>query len=149
MRDRKFEIDKQTSFAKNHKHLGSKSLLTDVDAIQSTENEFYNEDWYNNGQPIIRRFIEVKFKPSEYIKKQITRESELNSQTKMFSYLVYEINQFRKSNNIPLTEFYYVIQTNGDFPYYVYDVTGINSDLKFNYISKVEDLEQYIKVFSY
>ena len=41
MRERVYEKDKQTSFAKNHSVLGSKCLLTDIDAIQSTENEFY------------------------------------------------------------------------------------------------------------
>jgi hypothetical protein len=73
-----------------------KYLVTDVNATQKIENEFYNEGWYQDGNPILRRFIEVKFKPTDYIKRQISRQDDLNSQTKMFSYLVYEINQFRK-----------------------------------------------------
>lgn len=71
MRDRVYEKDKQTSFAKNHSVLGSKCLLTDIDAIQSTENEFYNEYWYESGKAILRRFIEVKYKLTNYIKNQI------------------------------------------------------------------------------
>ena len=100
MRKRVYEKNKQTSFAKNHSVLGSKCLLSDIDAVQSTENEFYNEYWYENGKPILKRLIEVKYKLTDYIKKQIKRIDKLNSQTQMFSYMVYEINQFRKSNNI-------------------------------------------------
>jgi len=147
MREREYELDKQTSFAKNHSVLGRKCLLTDVDAIQKTENEFYNEYWYQDGNPILRRFIEVKFKPTDYIKRQISRQDDLNSQTKMFSYLVYEINQYRKIQNLPLAEFYYVIQTAGELPYFVFDVVGINNNLKFEYIGKVLNIEDYKKIF--
>jgi hypothetical protein len=149
MRERKFEIDKQTSFAKNHSVLGSKCLLTDIDAIQSTENEFYNEYWYESGKPILRRFIEVKYKFTNYIKNQIKRIEKINTQTQMFSYMVYELNQYRKQNNLPLAEFYYIIQTDGDFPYYVFNVRGINSELKFEYKGKVENLKDYSLMFKY
>jgi hypothetical protein len=149
MRERIYEKDKQTSFAKNHSVLGSKCLLTDIDAIQSTENEFYNEYWYENGNPILKRFIEVKFKKTEYIVNQIKRNCSINSQTQMFSYLVYEINQYRKTKNLPLAEFYYVIQTFGELPYYVFNVIGINSNLKFEYLGKIKDLSEYEKLFNY
>jgi hypothetical protein len=149
MRERKFDKDKQTSFAKNHSVLGSNCLLSDIDAVQSTENEFYNEYWYENGKPILKRLIEVKYKPTEYIKRQIKRIDILNAQTQMFSYLIYEINQFRKSQNLPLAEFYYIIQTDGDFPYYVFNVTGINSELKFEYIGKVKNILDYKILFIY
>lgn len=149
MRERVFEKDKQTSFAKNHSVLGSKCLLTDIDAIQSTENEFYNEYWYDNGKPMLRRFIEVKYKLTKYIKNQIKRIEKINTQTQMFSYMVYELNQYRKQNNLPLAEFYYIIQTDGDFPYYVFNVVGINSELKFEYKGKVENLKDYGFMFKY
>ena len=149
MRERFYEKDKQTSFAKNHSVLGSKCLLTDIDAIQSTENEFYNEYWYDSGKPILRRFIEVKFKKTEYIVNQIKRNCKINSQTQMFSYLVYEINQYRKTQNLPLAEFYYVIQTFGELPYYVFNVIGVNSNLKFEYLGKIKDLSEYEKLFNY
>ena len=149
MRERKFEIDKQTSFAKNHSVLGSNCLLSDIDAVQSTENEFYNEYWYENGKPILKRLIEVKYKPTEYIKRQIKRIDRLNAQTQMFSYLIYEINQFRKFQNLPLAEFYYIIQTNGEMPYYVYNVVGINSKLKFEFIGKVKSIIDYKELFIY
>lgn len=149
MRERKFEIDNQTSFAKNHSVLGKKCLLTDIDAIHLTENEFYNEYWYESGKPILKRFIEVKYKKTDYIVSQIKKESKLNSQTQMFSYLVYEINQFRITQGLPLAEFFYIIQTNGEMPYYVYRVVGINSELKFKYIGEVKNIEGYVKVFNY
>jgi ubiquinone/menaquinone biosynthesis C-methylase UbiE len=149
MRERVYEKEKQTSFAKNHSVLGSKCLLTDIDAIQSTENEFYNEYWYENGKPILKRLIEVKYKPTEYIKRQIKRINRLNTQTQMFSYLIYEINQFRKLQNLPLAEFYYIIQTNGEMPYYVYNVVGINSELKFEYKGKVKNIFDYKTLFNY
>lgn len=149
MRERVYEKDKQTSFAKNHSVLGSKCLLTDIDAIQSTENEFYNEYWYESGKPILRRFIEVKYKLTNYIKNQIKRIEKINTQTQMFSYMVYELNQYRKQNNLPLAEFYYIVQTNGNFPYHVFNVTGINSELKFEYKGKVENLKDYGLMFKY
>jgi hypothetical protein len=149
MRERKFEIDKQTSFAKNHSVLGSNCLLSDIDAVQSTENEFYNEYWYENGKPILKRLIEVKYKPTNYIKRQIKRIDRLNTQTEMFSYLIYEINQFRKLQDLPLAEFYYIIQTNGEMPYYIYNVVGINSELKFEYIGKVNSLIDYKDLLHY
>jgi|688.fasta_scaffold563028_2 hypothetical protein len=149
MRSRKFDIDKQTSFVKNHSVLGSKALLTDVDAIQKTENEFYNEYWYQNGQPMLRRFIEVKYTLTNYIKDQIKLKSEVNSQTKMFSNLTYELNQYRISQNLPLVEFYFVVQTDGKLPYHVFNVTGINKDLKFEYVGEVKDIENFKKVFKF
>lgn len=149
MRERKFDKDKQTSFAKNHSVLGSNCLLSDIDAVQSMENEFYNEYWYENGKPILKRLIEVKYKPTEYIKRQIKRIDILNAQTQMFSYLIYEINQFRKSQNLPLAEFYYIIQTNGEMPYYVYNVVGINNELKFEYLAKVNSLLDYKNLLHY
>ena len=149
MRDRVYEKDKQTSFAKNHSVLGSKCLLTDIDAIQSTENEFYNEYWYESGKPILRRFVEVKYKLTNYIKNQIKRIEKINTQTQMFSYMVYELNQYRKQNNLPLAEFYYIIQTDGDFPYYVFNVTGINSKLKFEYVGEVKNTNDYVSIFKF
>jgi hypothetical protein len=149
MRKRKFEIDKQTSFAKNHSVLGSNCLLSDIDAVQSTENEFYNEYWYENGKPMLRRFIEVKYTLTNYIKNQIKRKSEVNSQTKMFSYLTYELNQYRISQNLPLVEFYFVVQTDGKLPYHVFNVTGINKDLKFEYVGEVKNTNDYVSIFNF
>ena len=45
MRERKYNIDEQSSFAKNHSLLGYKSLMTDIDNVQiiNTENCVYNQ----------------------------------------------------------------------------------------------------------
>lgn len=149
MRNRVFEKDKQTSFAKNHSVLGSRCLLTDIDAVQLTENEFYNEYCYDNGNPILKRVIEVKYKPTDYIRRQVARVDKLNSQTQVFSYMVYEINQFRKLQGLPLAEFYYIIQTDGEMPYYVFNVVGVNNELRFDYKGKVESIEEYVLMFKY
>ena len=86
MRERKYNIEEQTSFAKNHSLLGSKSLLTDIDSIQiaETENTIYNQYKFINSQPLLHRIIEVKYKPSDYIKKQLLKQVATNSQTKLF-----------------------------------------------------------------
>jgi hypothetical protein len=46
-------------------------LLSDIGAVQSTENEFYNQYWQDKVNTILKRLIEVKYKPTEYIKRQI------------------------------------------------------------------------------
>jgi hypothetical protein len=151
MRERKYNIEEQTSFAKNHSLLGSKSLLTDIDSIQiaETENTIYNQYKFINSQPLLHRIIEVKYKPSDYIKKQLLKQEATNSQTKLFVSVMNELNGYRVDSNKLKVEFYLVIQSNGILPYFVYNVTGNNNSVNYEYKGKVNNEDDYINMFQF
>lgn len=151
MRERKYNIEEQTSFAKNHSLLGSKSLLTDIDSIQiaETENTIYNQYKFINSQPLLHRIIEVKYKPSDYIKKQLLKQVATNSQTKLFVSVMNELNGYRVDSNKLKVEFYLVIQSNGILPYFVYNVTGNNNSVNYEYKGKVNNEDDYINMFQF
>lgn len=151
MRERKYNIEEQTSFAKNHSLLGSKSLLTDIDSIQiaETENTIYNQYKFINSQPLLHRIIEVKYKPSDYIKKQLLKQEATNSQTKLFVSVMNELNGYRVDSNKLKVEFYLVIQSNGILPYFVYNVTGNNNSVNYEYKGIVNNEDDYINMFQF
>lgn len=151
MRDRKYNIDEQSSFAKNHSLLGSKSLLTDVDSIQiaETENSIYNQYKFVNNNPMLHRIIEVKYKPSDYIKKQLLKQEPTNCQTKLFVSVMNELNGYRVDNNKLKAEFYLIIQSDGQLPYFVYNVTGDAHSINYEYKGKVNDSDDYINMFQF
>lgn len=151
MRERKYNIEEQTSFAKNHSLLGSKSLLTDIDSIQiaETENTIYNQYKFINNQPLLHRIIEVKYKPSDYIKKQLLKQEATNSQTKLFVSVMNELNGYRVDSNKLKVEFYLVIQSNGILPYFVYNVTGNNNSVNYEYKGIVNNEDDYINMFQF
>ncbi len=72
-RERKYNLEEQTSFAKNHSLLGSKALMTDFDNIQiiNTENCVYNQYKFIESKTILHRIIEVKYTPTDYIRRQL------------------------------------------------------------------------------
>jgi hypothetical protein len=149
MRERKYNIEEQSSFAKNHSLLGSKSLLTDVDSIQiaETENAIYNQYKFVNNEPLLHRIIEVKYKPSEYIKKQLLKQVPTNCQTKLFVSVMNELNGYRIDNNKLKAEFYLIIQSDGQLPYFVYNVTGNAYSVNYEFKGKVNNEREYIDMF--
>lgn len=151
MRERKYNIDEQSSFAKNHCLLGSKSLLTDVDSIQiaETENAIYNQYKFVNSQPMLHRIIEVKYKPSDYIKKQLLHQEPTNCQTKLFVSVMNELNGYRANDNKLKAEFYLIIQSDGQLPYFVYNVTGNANSINYEYKGKVSNSKDYIDMFQF
>lgn len=151
MRDRKYNIEEQSSFAKNHALLGSKSLLTDVDSIQiaETENAIYNQYKFVNNEPLLHRIIEVKYKPSEYIKKQLLKQEPTNCQTKLFVSVMNELNGYRVDNNKLKAEFYLIIQSDGELPYFVYNVTGNANSINYEYKGKINNDVEYIDMFKF
>lgn len=151
MRERKYNIDEQSSFAKNHCLLGSKSLLTDVDSIQiaETENAIYNQYKFVNSQPMLHRIIEVKYKPSDYIKKQLLQQEPTNCQTKLFVSVMNELNGYRANDNKLKAEFYLIIQSDGQLPYFVYNVTGNANSINYEYKGKVSNDKDYINMFQF
>ena len=157
MRQRLYEKDKQTFFAKEHYNL-KRLWLTDVDAthfksedengIIITENKIYMQyKNLNTGLKLVR-FVEVKNQPSKYINELIEGKREPNAQTIVYCNSAYEMNGFR-SDNEQKAKFTFIVETYGNYPMDVYDVT-MNDEKKitFNYEAKLNNKEDYIKYFS-
>ena len=53
------------------------------------------------------------------------------------------MNGYRRDQNKPLADFYYVVQTKGDYPYYIFTVTIEDAIVKYNYKCVVENFEDY------
>ena len=151
-RKRNFEKEKQTKFAKEHYHLNN-AYLTDVDGIEvsSTENELYMQYSYNttfNGVPLITKLIEVKHNASSYIKNMIKKEIKPNSQIAVYCRTVEEINQSRGINELPSVEFWLIVQSNGDYPFHVFNVfQDVFDDVEFERIKTVNNKQEYIALF--
>ena len=151
MRERKYNLDEQSSFAKNHSLLGSKALMTDFDNIQiiNTENCVYNQYKFIESKTILHRIIEVKYTPTDYIRRQLLKQDKPNSQILAFTSLINELNSYRENTSLPKAEFYYVVQTKGQYPYYVFNVTSELGNINYDYIGSVEDNVQYIDAFKF
>lgn len=150
MRNRVYNKSDQTGFASKHQLLGKNQLLTDFDSVViNTENCLYQQYKFVNGSTLVYRFIEVKYKPSDYIKNQIQKIEPLNSQTQAFAYLTYEVNVSRQIQNLPMVEFNYVVQTSGEYPFYVFKVEGIGQEISFRYIAEIKNDEDYIAYFKF
>ena len=65
-RKRKYDLDKQSHFARTHQEVMDNHYLTDIDSLQiiDTENQVYQHYTYVNSMPIVPRIIEVKSRMS-------------------------------------------------------------------------------------
>jgi hypothetical protein len=59
--------------------------------------------------------------------------------------MVSEINYFRESKSDPLVEFWYVIQSEGKYPHYVYTVDYKDAEVEYVYKGKIETEEEFVK----
>jgi hypothetical protein len=136
--------DNQTHFSKEFYKVGGRNYLTDFDAVQilDTENKSYSQFGYIDNKVYLKRIIEVKYKATEHIRGLISGEIEPIAQIFLFASVVSEINGYRRDTNLPAAQFYYLIQTEGDYPYYVYDISNNKGSIKYTFVTKVEDTEQ-------
>ena len=134
----------QTHFSKEFYKVGNDNYLTDFDAVQilDTENKIYAHFRYADNTPYIKRIIEVKYTATDHIRKQLRGEIPPVAQLVIFANLVAEINGSRSYTGMPHAQFYYLIQTDGEYPYHIFDITSTAKSIKYNYITKVEDREQ-------
>ena len=151
-RERKYNKDEQTHFAKKHKALLNGVYMSDVDGFTTTvtksENEVYMEWTYNTNSTLsINRFVETKSRKTEYIKAVLKGERKPSQQLYAFVSLTTELNAFRKANNLPLTECLLVIEDFGDYPYEVYRMSQKGKDLDFKFIGRVFDDKEYKQMF--
>ena len=136
--------DGQTHFSKEFYKMGGE-YMTDIDSLQivDTENQIYNHFNYVKGQPVVRKFIEVKYDLTEDVKRQVKHIDKPKAQTYAIAVTVFEMNCYRRDQNKPLADFYYVVQTKGDYPYYIFTVTIEDAIVKYNYKCVVENFEDY------
>jgi hypothetical protein len=150
-RERKFEKEKQTHFAKTHQRVMKGHYMTDVDSIQliQTENKLYQQYTYINNIPTVRRLIEIKSRKTQRFLDSVSGER-IEPQFQSQAYMVAELNAFRREHNIPLCEYLIVIQDYNDFPYEVWkcDTTFGTGELNFEYQCKIYDDEEYISYFN-
>lgn len=135
-----------------HPSLGSNAYLTDIDGMEvmsfDTENSSYQQyDFYNN-TPYVTKFIEVKYKLTDYLIKMIKKEIPANGQILVFANTVNEINGFRKETGTPKAKFYLVIENEGKFPHYVFDVSYKNKEIHYDYLGQVDNEEQFKQIIS-
>lgn len=152
MRERLFNKEDQTHFAKTHPSLGSNAYLTDIDGIEvtsfNTENASYSQYVYFDGKPFLTKIIEVKYKLTEYLKKMIKKEKPTNGQIQVLANTVNEINGFREETGKPKAKFYLVIENEGKFPHHVFDVYYKNQEVHYQWLGDVNNEEEFKKMHS-
>ena len=147
-RERKYEKEKQTHFAKTHQRVMKGHYMTDVDRLQiiDTENQVYQQYTYRKDAAFVRRFIEVKSRKSQRIIDSINGDR-IEPQFQAQAMVVAELNGFRKAQvpPTPLCEYLIVIEDFGDFPYEVWkcDCTYSTGELSFEYQGKVYNDQEY------
>lgn len=126
------------SFSTEHRVIKAKAM-TDLDMIVS-ENEVFAEYSVFDGCRV-SRFVERKFKFTDDIRKQVRNEVEPSTQTKVIAYTAYELSQYRE------VKFTYLVETEGDYPYYLFDVLVSDGQVRYEYLGKVEDQEGLAREF--
>lgn len=151
-RERQYEIDKQTDFAKTHQRVMRGHYMTDIDSIQivDTENQMYHQYTYKKGTPIVRRFIEVKSQNSTYLQNILEGVKPPSQQMIVQSNTVAELNAFRRQQDMPLVQYVIVIQDYNKYPYDIWhcDTTFGTGELNFEYRGRIECDEEYEAYFT-
>ena len=150
MRDRLLDKDQQTHFAKKHYSLGGKAYLTDMDGIQlisyDTENQSYSQYKYFDNTPFLAKFIEVKYTMTNYLKKMLKKQAPPNGQIMVFANTASELNAYREGTNKPKVKFLLVVEKEGDFPYYVFDVNYKEGQINYHYLGQVFNTQEYADI---
>ena len=151
-KQRKSEKDKQTGFSKLHYDLGSK-YLTDYDSISNTsgviydtENKSYSQYSYAHDMPKVSDFLEVKYKPSPYLREMMKKERKTDSQTLLFCSLAREINANRSEKDF--AHFYIVVESEGKMPFYVMEVSmDTNKVINYKHVATINTKDEYLAFF--
>lgn len=153
MKARKFECGR-AQFSKDFYKVGNKNYLTDFDSIQvgdtiyNTENELFLNYTFEDNEAIPKRYFEVKWSMTNSIRKQISGEDKPSPQTRAMLAQTQMINAFLDVLGKEPVNLYYVVQTEGAYPYYVYDVSyDFMGDVVYTYVTKLEDEDEFIDGF--
>jgi hypothetical protein len=147
MKKRKIDTENQSEWAKAHYSL-SGIYLNDIDGIfyQSTSDSTFTQYVYTDDKdrPIIHRLVEVKFRANEEIRAMILGERAPSPQVQAYISLMREVNMGRSMLNKPELSFYFVVLTEGDWPFHVFDVS---EEANFKYVATCHNNEEYKKIF--
>jgi len=138
----------QNGFSKAFYEVGNKNYLTDIDSMQvgdtilDTENEVYYNYTIVDNNLLPKRYIEVKWDMTASIRRQISGEDEPSIQTRAVMQQVELNNAYFSAKGEPEMSFVYVVQTKGNYPYYVYDVSRDFLDqIRYTMITKFDNEE--------
>ena len=154
-RERKYDLDKQTHFARMHSELLKGIYMTDVDSLQiiNTENKLYKEyDYIKIGGksfPDVRRVIEVKSRMSKYLERMFAGEIEPSQGVIAQAYFIAQANAFRREHKMTEAVYWFVVEDFGEFPYEVWNVTTTfgTGEIQFKQIGTVMNKAEYTAFF--
>lgn len=154
-RARKFDLERQTHFAKTHSKVMTGHYMSDLDSIQivNTENQLYNQYTYKNNTPIVRRIIEVKSRMSKALQYMFEGKTPPTEQVKSQAYFVAELNAFRRQESNfdrPQCDYWFIVEDHGEYPYDIWSVSTTfgTGEIQFKQIGEVMNDEQYKAFFS-
>ena len=154
-RKRKYELEKQTHFARMHSELLKGIYMTDVDSLQiiNTENTLYEEyDYIKRGNktfPNVRRIIEVKSRMSKYLEGMFAGSIEPSQGVIAQAYFIAQANAFRREHKMTEAVYWFVVEDFGEYPYEIWNVTTTfgTGKIQFNQIGTVMDNDQFTAFF--
>ena len=155
-RQRKYDLHKQTHFARTHSEVMPKGhYMTDVDSLQitNTENQLYQQ--YNyikiNGRsiPDVRKFIEVKSRMSKHTEKMFAGDITPSNQVVAQAYFIAQANAFRREHKMTEAVYWFVVEDLGEYPYEIWNVTTTfgTGEIQFKQIGEVMNNEEYKAFF--
>ena len=151
-RQRKYELDEQTHFAKTHREVMQGHYMTDIDSLQitNTENQLYQQYTFINSVPIVRRLIEVKSRMSKHLEYMFEYKNKPDAQVKSQAYMVAELNAFRRQTGYPKIDYWFVVQDLNEYPYSIWNVSTTfgTGEIQFKQIGEVMNDEQYKAFFT-
>ena len=158
-RQRKYELDEQTHFAKTHREVMKGVYMSDIDSLQiiDTENQVYNQNRYDNKTnscygtvPEIRRTIEVKYKMSDYLKDMFAGNIIPSNQVIAQAYFIAQANAFKRANKLPEVDYWFVVEDLGEYPYEIWNVTTTfgTGAIHFKQIGEVMNHTEYKAFFT-
>lgn len=148
-RERKYEKDKQSGFAREHRKVPG-VYMTDVDGIvwttSNTENTAYVEyGFVGNNKSRIRKIVEYKYDLTDYIKRLIKGEEKPNPQLIALVHLVSGYNVAMSLEGADPAEVWYVVATENELPFHCFTV---DQNFEFDFKGTVKTEEEYRDMFN-
>ena len=145
---RKYGREEQPRFAKEHYNL-SNCYATDIDGIQLhwTENATYAQYQFEKDEVSITKIIEVKYHHTQFVSDLVHNRIQPTPQIKAFLSMVHEINMARSITDKEEAKFFLVVQTEGSWPFHVFDVYREGEEVVYDFIGSCVDEIGYKQMF--
>ena len=148
MERRKYGRDKQPKVMKEDYELHN-LYATDIDDVKWVQDASFCQYEFANDMVIPTRLIEIKHDATDFVADLVRGRIPPTPQIKCLLAITKEMNAGR-SLIIPDAEpcvLNLVVQTNGDYPFYVFDVYEKEGRVKYDFMAKLENLGQYKAFF--